>query len=77
MQKIFCRHFVAESHVRMAFVIIEPPSLNQALWLGQGCEPMDIAEQCRCITDDVRANEAKQISQQQERLYPLHSLNLL
>ena len=35
LQKIFCRRFVAKSHVRTALIIIDPPSLNQALCLGE------------------------------------------
>ncbi len=42
LQKIFCGRFVAKSRVRTALIIIDPPSLNQALCLGQGFEPVDI-----------------------------------
>ena len=59
LQKIFCWRFVAKSHVRTALIIIDPPSLNQALCLGQGFEPVDIAAQGGSIADDVRAIEGR------------------
>ena len=34
LKKIFCRRFVAKSHMRTALIIIDPPSLNQSLCLG-------------------------------------------
>ena len=34
--------FVAKSHVRTALIIIDPPSLNQVLCLGQSFEPVDM-----------------------------------
>ena len=42
LQKVFCRRFIAKSHGMTALIIIDPPSLNQALCLGQGFEPVDI-----------------------------------
>jgi hypothetical protein len=59
LQKIFCWRFVAKSHVRTALIISDPPSLNWALCLSQGLEPVDIAAQGRSITDDVRAIEGR------------------
>jgi hypothetical protein len=77
LQKLFCWRFVAKSHVRTALIIIDPPSLNQALCLGQGFEPVDIAAQGGSIADDVRAIEARQISQQQGLLHPLQLLQMV
>jgi hypothetical protein len=51
--------------------------LNQALCLSQSFEPMDIAAQSRSIPEDVRAIEARQISQHQGLLHPLHSLQMV
>ena len=45
--------------VRTALIIIDPPSLNQALRLGQSFELADIAAQGKNIADDVRAIEAR------------------
>ncbi len=50
--------------MRTDLIIIDPPSLTQALCLTQGFEPMDIAAERRNMTDAVRAVEASQISQQ-------------
>ena len=77
LQKIFCWRFVAKSHVRTALIIIDPPSLNQALCLGQGFEPVDIAAQGRSITGAARAIEARQISQHQGLLHPLQMVETL
>ena len=38
----------------MALIIINPPSLNQELCLGQSFESVDIAEQGKSIADAVR-----------------------
>ena len=75
MQRFICQHFVAKSHLKTALIIIDPPSLNQALCLGQGFEPVDIAAQGKSIADDVRAIEARQISKQQCLLHSLHPLH--
>ena len=45
--------------MRIAFIIINPQSLNQELRLGQSFEPVDIAAQGRGIADDVRALGAR------------------
>ena len=62
--------------MRTALIIIDPPSLNQAVCLGQGSEPVDIAAQGGSIPDDVRAIEVRQISQYQGLLHPLHLLQI-
>jgi hypothetical protein len=69
--------FVAKSHVRTALIIINPPSLNQALCLLECFEPLDIAAQGRSIADAVRAIEARQISQQKGLLHPLQLLQMV
>jgi BarA-like signal transduction histidine kinase len=68
---------VGNGAVRTALIIIYPPSLNQALRLGQSVELVDIAAQGKNIADDVRAIEARQISKQQCLLHPLQLLQLL
>jgi len=68
---------VGNGAVRTALIIIYPPSLNQALRLGQSFELVDIAAQGKSIADDVRAIEARQISKQQCLLHPLQLLQMV
>ena len=53
LQKIFCRRFVAKSHLRMALIIIDPPSLNQALCLG---EALGIGDESATFYDGIGIN---------------------
>ena len=61
LQKIFCRRFVANSHVRRALIINDPPRLDQPFCFLECLERVNIAAQGRSIADDVRAIGARSV----------------